>query len=134
MIVNVEVGYKVTEDKQPTKYYFGASGNGLYYKDYSAWENNSDICYIPEYEFKGHGAFRVESSALGYIREEIIQIVQDEIDWNYPSIPVGTSFENQIARSIFYEASGESIGAILDRIDLDEEWKYYCINNEILSK
>ena len=101
------------------------------YKDDKAYEDNSDICYIPECEFDGEGWSVEEREGLGYTREEILNIVKDEIRWNHDDLPLDEDFEQEIADYAFEVVEWESIGVAVDRIDLYEEWKQWCINKEI---
>ena len=134
MRIDVEIGYKIVENGKPTRYFAGQTNEGMCYKDVKAYEENSDICYIPECEFDGEGWSVEYRDGLGYVREEIEQIVTDELDWNYERVPRCKEFEELIAQSILNEVEWESIGVALDRIDLDEEWAYYYANTDILSK
>lgn len=134
MRIDVEIGYKIVEKGMPTRYFAGQTEEGMCYKDIKAYEDASDICYIPEYEFDGEGWSIEDREGLGYTREEILNIVQDEIRWNYDHFPQCEDFEKQIVDYVFEVVEWESIGVALDRIDLDEEWKQYCISNEIFIK
>ena len=123
--IDVTVGYKIVEDGKQTKYFAGDTGEGMCYKDLDAYKNNNDICYIPEYEFDGEGWGAEYREGLGYTREEIIQIVEDEIDWNYEDIPPCDDFATSIANYLIEDVSWESIGVAVERIDFDEEWNMY---------
>ena len=129
--IDVIIGYKIVEDGKPTRYFAGDTGEGMCYKDLEAYKNNDDICYIPECEFDGEGWSVEYKEGLGYTREEILNIVSDEIRWNQEGFPRDEDFEQEIADYVFEVVEWESIGVALERIDLDEEWKDYCINKEI---
>ena len=129
--IDVTIGYKIVEEGKPTWYFADKTSEGMCYKDIDAYKNNSDICYIPEYEFDGEGWSIEDREGLGYTREEILNIVREEIRWNHDDLPRDEDFEQEIADYIFEVVEWESIGVALDRIDLDEEWKEYCINKEI---
>jgi hypothetical protein len=132
--IDVTVGYKIVEEGKPTRYFAEDTGEGMCYKDIDAYKNNSDICYIPECEFDGEGWSIEDREGLGYTREEILNIVQDEIRWNHDDLPRDEGFEQKIADYLFEVVEWESIGVAMDRIDLYEEWKDYCINKEIFIK
>lgn len=128
--IDVTIGYKIVEEGKPTWYFAGNTGEGMCYKDTDAYKNNDDICYISECEFDGEGWSVEYKEGLGYAREEILDIVKDEIRWNHEGFPLDEDFEQEIADYIFEVVEWESIGVALDRIDLDEEWEGYCINKE----
>lgn len=132
--IDVTVGYKIVEEGKPTWYFAGDTGEGMCYKDIDAYKDNSDICYIPECEFNGEGWSIEDREGLGYTREEILNIVQDEIRWNHDDLPRDEDFEQEIADYSFDVVEWESIGVAIDRIDLHEEWKQWCINKEIYIK
>lgn len=123
--IDVTVGYKIVEGGKQTKYFAGDTGEGMCYKDLDAYKNNDDICYISECEFDGEGWGVEYRDGLGYTREEIIQIVEDEIDWNYEDIPPCDDFATSIANYLIEDVSWESIGVAVERIDFDEEWNIY---------
>ena len=60
-------------------------------------------------------------------REEIIQIIEDEIDWNFEDIPRCEAFATNIADYIVAEVNWETIGVAVERVDFDEEWANYQI-------
>lgn len=120
--IDVTVGYKIVEEGKPTWYFADQTPEGMCYKDIDAYKNNDDICYIPECEFNGEGWGVEYREGLGYTREEIIQIVEDEIDWNYEDIPHCDDFATSIANYLIDEVNWETIGVAVDRIDFDEEW------------
>lgn len=119
--IDVTIGYKIVEEGKPTRYFADNTGEGMCYKDEEAYNNNSDICYIPECEFDGEGWSVEDKEGLGYVKEEIENIVKDELRWNY-NFPWSNHFANTIARIVFGEVGWESIGVAIDRIDLEEEW------------
>ena len=123
--IDVSVGFKVVEEGKDTWYFADDTIEGMCYKDKMAWDNNDDICYIPESEFDGDGWGMEYKEGLGYTKEEVLNIVRDEMRWNYEGIPEDECFILHIAESLFQEVEWESIGVALDRIDLDEEWEYY---------
>ena len=129
--IDVAIGFKIVEKGKPTRYYAGDTGEGMCYKDEKAYNNDDDICYIPECEFDGEGWSIEEREGLGYTREEILNIVKDEIRWNHDDFPQDEDFEQEIADYAFEVVEWESIGVAVDRIDLYEEWKQWCINKEI---
>ena len=128
--IDVTVGYKIVEEGKPTWYFAGDTGEGMCYKDLDAYKNNDDICYIPECEFDGEGWSVEDREGLGYTREEILNIVQDEIRWNYDDLPRDEDFEQEIADNVFGVVEWESIGVAVERIDFDEEWAYFCIKSD----
>lgn len=132
--IDVTVGYKIVEEGKPTWYFADQTPEGMCYKDLDAYKNNSDICYIPECEFDGEGWSIEDREGLGYTREEILNIVQDEIRWNHDDLPRDEDFEQEIADYVFEVVEWESVGVAVDRIDLHEEWKQWCINKEIYIK
>lgn len=120
---DVTVGYKIVEEGKPTRYYAECTGEGMCYKDINAFDKNDDVCYIPECEFKSDGWCMEDCDGLGYTREEVISYVKDAcIDLG---IPGNDEFDSSIARSCVEVAEWESIGIVLDRIDLEEEWKIF---------
>lgn len=123
--IDVTVGYKIVEDGKPTRYFAGNNGEGMCYKDLDAYKNDDDICYISECEFDGEGWSVEYREGLGYTKEEIINFVADEIRWNYEGIPACKEFCVHEAECIINEAEWESVGVILDRIDLDEDWEMF---------
>lgn len=123
--IDVTIGYKIVEDGKPTKYCAGNTGEGMSYKDIDAFKNDDDICYIPECEFDGEGWSAEYRDGLGYAREDICNIISDELRWNYEDIPVCHEFCEYIAECVMLAAEWESVGVILDRIDLDVEWEEF---------
>lgn len=123
--IDVTVGYKIVEDGKPTRYFAGDTGEGMCYKDIDAYKNDNDICYIPECEFDGEGWSVEYRDGLGYAREDILNCILDELRWNYEGIPVCDEFCAYEAECIIEEAEWESVGVILDRIDLDEDWEMF---------
>lgn len=122
--IDVTVGYKIVEDGKPTRYFADNTGEGMCYKDLSAYKNNDDICYIPECEFDGEGWSVEYREGLGYSREEILDHVGNDAVWNW-ELPIDHDFEERIADYLIQEVEWESIGVALDRIDLDEEWEVW---------
>lgn len=128
--IDVTVGYKIVEEGKPTWYFADQTPEGMCYKDLDAYKNNDDICYIPECEFDGEG-WRVEyREGLGYVREEVIQIIEDEIDWNYEDIPRNKEFATNIADYLIEDVNWESIGVAVERIDFDEEWYSFLYGSD----
>lgn len=125
--IDVTIGYKIVEDGKPTRYFADQTSEGMCYKDLDAYNNNDDICYIPECEFDGEGWSVEYREGLGYAREEIIQIIEDEIDCNFEDIPRCEAFATNIADYIVEEVNWETIGVAVERIDFDEEWANYQI-------
>ena len=125
--IDVTIGYKIVEEGKPTWYFADQTPEGMCYKDLDAYKNNDDICYIPEREFDGEGRGVEYREGLGYTREEVIQIVKDELDWNYEYIPYSNDFATNIADYLIEDVNWESIGVAVERIDLDEEWACFCI-------
>ncbi len=127
--IDVTVGYKIIEEGKPTWYFAEQTPEGMCYKDLDAYKNDDDICYIPECEFDEEGWGVEYREGLGYTREEVIQIVKDELDWNYEYIPYSNDFATNIADYLIEEVNWESIGVAVERIDLDEEWACFCIKS-----
>lgn len=125
--IDVTIGYKIVEDGKPTRYFADQTSEGMCYKDIDAYNNNDDICYIPECEFNGDGWSVEYREGLGYAREEIIQIIEDEIDCNFEDIPRCEDFATKIADYIVAEVNWETIGVAVERVDFDEEWANYQI-------
>jgi hypothetical protein len=123
--IDVTIGYKIVEKGKPTRYFADQTSEGMCYKDLDAYKNNDDICYIPECEFNGEGWSVEYREGLGYAREDIMNWVLDELRWNYEGIPLCDEFCAHEAECIIEEAEWESVGVILDRIDLDEDWYYF---------
>lgn len=123
--IDVTVGYKIVEDGKPTRYFADDTGEGMCYKDLDAYKNDDDICYIPECDFDGEGWSVEYREGLGYTKEEIINFVADEIRWGYEGIPACKEFCVHEAECIINEAEWESVGVILDRIDLAEDWEQW---------
>lgn len=123
--IDVTVGYKIVEDGKPTRYFADDTGEGMCYKDLDAYKNDDDICYIPECEFDGEGWSVEYREGLGYTKEEIINFVADEIRWSYEGIPACKEFCAHEAEYIINAAEWESVGVILDRIDLAEDWEQW---------
>lgn len=125
--IDVTIGYKIVEEGKPTRYFADQTPEGMCYKDLDAYKNDNDICYIPECEFDGE-CWSVEyREGLGYAREEVIQVIEDEIDWNFEDIPRCEDFATNIADHIIEDVNWESIGVAVERIDFDEEWANYQI-------
>lgn len=125
--IDVTIGYKIVEDGKPTRYFADQTSEGMCYKDLDAYNNNDDICYIPECEFDGEGWSVEYREGLGYTREEVIKIIEDEIDWNFEDIPRCEAFATNIADYTIEYVSWESIGVAVGRVDFDEEWANYQI-------
>lgn len=125
--IDVTVGFKIVEEGKPTWYFADQTPEGMCYKDLDAYKNNDDICYISECEFDGEDWGVEYREGLGYVREEVIQIIEDEIDWNYEGIPRCDDFATNIADYIVEEVNWETIGVAVERIDFDEEWANYQI-------
>ena len=125
--IDVTIGYKIVEDGKPTRYFADQTSEGMCYKDLDAYNNNDDICYIPECEFNGDGWSVEYREGLGYAREEVIKIIEDEIDWNFEDIPRCEAFATNIADYIVAEVKWETIGVAVERVDFDEEWANYQI-------
>lgn len=123
--IDVTIGYKIVEDGKPTRYFADQTSEGMCYKDLDAYNNNDDICYIPECEFDGEGWSVEYRDGLGYTREEVIKIIEDEIDWNFEDIPRCEAFATNIADYIVAEVDWETIGVAVERVDFDEEWANY---------
>lgn len=123
--IDVTIGYKIVEDGKPTRYFADQTSEGMCYKDLDAYNNNDDICYIPECEFDGEGWSVEYREGLGYTREEVIKIIEDEIDWNFEDIPRCEAFATNIADYTIEYVSWESIGVAVGRVDFDEEWANY---------
>ena len=132
--IDVTIGYKIVEDGKPTRYFADQTSEGMCYKDLDAYNNNDDICYIPECEFDGEGWSVEYREGLGYTREEVIKIIEDEIDWNFEDIPRCEAFATNIADYIVAEVNWETIGVAVERVDFDEEWANYQIKIQNLSK
>lgn len=128
--IDVTVGYKIVEKGKPTWYFADQTPEGMCYKDLDAYKNDDDICYIPECEFDGEGWGVEYREGLGYVREEVIQIVGDEVDWNYEDIPRNKEFTTNIADYLIEDVSWESIGVAVERINFDEEWLYFSCGND----
>ena len=125
--IDVTIGWKIVEDGKPTRYFADQTSEGMCYKDLDAYNNNDDICYIPECEFDGEGWSVEYREGLGYTREEVIRIIEDEIDWNFEDIPRCKAFATNIADYIVAEVNWETIGVAVERVDFDEEWANYQI-------
>lgn len=132
--IDVTIGYKIVEDGKPTRYFADQTSEGMCYKDLDAYNNNDDICYIPECEFDGEGWSVEYREGLGYTREEVIKIIEDEIDWNFEDIPRCEAFATNIADYIVAEVKWKTIGVAVERVDFDEEWANYQIKIQNLSK
>lgn len=120
--IDVTIGYKIVEEGKPTRYFADQTSEGMCYKDLDAYKNNDDICYIPECEFDGEGWEVEYREGLGYTREEIIQIIEEEIDCSYEGIPRCDDFATSIANYLIEGVNWETIGVAVDRVDFDEEW------------
>lgn len=125
--IDVTVGFKIVEEGKPTWYFADQTPEGMCYKDLDAYKNNDDICYIPECEFDGEGWSVERREGLGYMREEVIQIVEEEIDCCYGDIPRCDDFATKSADYIIEEVNWETIDVAVARVDFDEEWANYQI-------
>ena len=132
--IDVTIGYKIVEEGKPTWYFADQTPEGMCYKDLDAYKNNDDICYIPECEFDGEGWGVEYREGLGYAREEVIQIVEDELDWNYEGIPHCDDFATNIADYLIEDVNWESIGVAVERIDFDEEWACFYMKFDKIIK
>lgn len=132
--VDVTIGFKIIEEGKPTWYFAGNTGEGMCYKDESAWQNDDDICYIPECEFHGECWRAKYQEGLGYTKEEILNNVRETIRWEYDGMPEKEDFIFHIAECLFMEVEWETIGVAIDRIDLYEEWECFHGEECILSK
>lgn len=129
--IDVTIGYKIVEEGKPTWYFADQTPEGMCYKDLDAYKNNDDICYIPEHEFDGEGWSVEYREGLGYVREEVIQIIEDIID--YEDIPYSKNFVPNIADYIIENVNWESIGVAVERIDFNEEWIHFCMKSNKIS-
>jgi hypothetical protein len=128
--INVTIGFKIVEEGKPTWYFAEQTPEGMCYKDLDAYNNGDDICYIPECGFDGEGWGVEYRDGLGYTREEILQIIEDELDWNYPDVPECKEFTQLEADCVFHIVNWETIGVAVERIDFDEEWSCFCIKSD----
>lgn len=85
IVKKADNGYKV-KDQQNNLYYILTYGwQGYYYKDYDAFRDNKDVCYIPEYAYKEDNASCIlvpldkDNNSI-YYRDDILNAVRNEIN------------------------------------------------------
>lgn len=131
--IDVTIGYKIVEEGKPTRYFAGYCGEGRCYKDISAFKDKKGICYIPESEFEFGSGFETSAEwGIGYLKSDITELIRRGLP--YMDIPEDEKFVERIAEYCLELAEWEGIEVVLDRLDLSEEWREFCEENQKISK
>ena len=123
MRIYVDIGFKEVIEGQPTRYWGDQTENGVCYKDMAAFKDNSDICYIPEYEIQEDDWSAEFNSEVGYTRNEILGIAREYI--SEEEIPFTEDFVEYIAECALQEVDWQGIGTYLGELDIYETWEYW---------
>lgn len=133
----VENGYKVRKDNE-FFYILTYGWQGYYYKDYEAFKNGDDVCYIPEYNYVNNDekcliiSENVKSNNK-YYRKDIINEVKNELCGEvYKDFFNGTVPENlinHISEIAFDIVDWQHPSSYLYETEWDDTIKEYFINN-----
>lgn len=133
----VENGYKVRKDDE-FFYILTYGWQGYYYKDYEAFKNGNDVCYIPEYNYVNNDekcliiSENVKSNNK-YYRKDIINEVKNELCGEvYKDFFNGTVPENlinHISEIAFDIVDWQHPSSYLYETEWDDTIKEYFINN-----
>lgn len=144
IVKNADNGYKV-KDKQNNNYYILTYGwQGYYYKDYDAFKDNNEVCYIPEYVNKEENSSCVlvpldKKNNSIYYRDDILNAVRNEIN--------GKVYENFFVEKAPEKLIEQIAECVLDIVDwqhpesyiYETEWDdmikgYFCKNEDDKNK
>lgn len=128
-------GYKVRKDDE-FFYILTYGWQGYYYKDYEAFKNGNDVCYIPEYNSVNDNekyliiSEKIESDDK-YYRKDIIDEVKNELygkvykDFFNGSVP--ENLINHIAEIVFDAVDWQHPSSYLYEIEWDDTIKEYFV-------
>lgn len=139
IVKKADNGYKV-KDKQNNNYYILTYGwQGYYYKDYDAFKDNNEVCYIPEYVNKEENSSCVlvpldKKNNSIYYRDDILNAVRNEINGkvyeNFFSEKAPEKLIEQIAEYVLDVVDWQHPESYIYETEWDDTIKEYFSKNE----
>lgn len=85
IVKKADNGYKVKDEKNNEYFILTYGWQGYYYKDYKAFRNDNEVCYIPEYAYKEDNKSCIlvpldKSNDSIYYRRDILNAVRNELN------------------------------------------------------
>ena len=134
----VDNGYKVKSFFGERLYILTYGWQGYYYKDYDAFKNGNDVCYIPEYNYVNNNencliVSEKDNTDDKYYRKDIIKEVREELSGkvyqDFFNKRVPQKLINYIASIVFDTVDWQHPSSYLYETEWDDTIKDYFLHH-----
>lgn len=136
IVKKVDNGYKVKDEQGINQYILQYGWQGYYYKDYEAFKNGKDVCYIPEYNYANglEGCLIISEKDVTddkYHRKDILREVRNELGGKvyqeFFNKRIPQKLISQIAANVFDVIDWQHPSSYISETEWDDTIKDYFL-------